>query len=363
MNSAKGSRRFTVGCLFAAIGGFCKAFQQCGAVVLWANEKDRFARDTFAENFPEVRHIHKDVADLTVKGDKLEPVDVLTGGFPCQPFSVAGEKKGLKDERGLLFLQIIRLLREFGNDKPKILLLENVQYFRNHDHGRTFHRVQSEIQRAGYWFSDEDAQILNTASHTNIPQNRDRIFMVALSSDYFPCNTYEFPAELPKGSLRKVKEFLDLNRKAPESFYFKPGSQYYPLFVEAMRKGGRNSIYQLRRSYVRENMSGMCFTLMANMGEGGHNVPVTKDRWGIRKLTPRECARLQGYEDAWFKIPKHLSRSQICKQIGNSVTVPLVARLAENCLMSLDEAGSARNAKRGRGALEKTSARCRVRTE
>lgn len=96
----------TVGSLFAAIGGFCKAFEQAGAAVLWANEKDRFARDTFAANFPHVRHVHKPVEDLSVKGDRLDPVDVLTAGFPCQPFSAAGEKKGFSDDRGMLFLHI-----------------------------------------------------------------------------------------------------------------------------------------------------------------------------------------------------------------------------------------------------------------
>lgn len=337
------SKDVRVGCLFAAIGGFCKAFQVCGADVLWANEKDHFARETFTLNFPSVRHIHKPIQDLSVAGDRLDRVDVLTAGFPCQPFSVAGDKLGFQDERGTLFLQIIRLLEEFGNKKPKLLLLENVQYFRNHDKGRTFRRVQSEIQKAGYWFSDKDAQVLNTATHSTIPQNRDRVFMVAMSRDHFPCNSFCFPSALSPGSLRPVKEFLDLNRKAPESFYFKPTSQYYPLFAEAMAKGKRGSIYQLRRSYVRENMSGMCFTLMANMGDGGHNVPVIKDRWGIRKLTPRECARLQGYEDTWFQIPPHLSRTQICKQIGNSVTVPLVVRLAEECIRAMASRTSAGN--------------------
>ncbi len=332
---ARESTRITVGCLFAAIGGFCRSFEQCGAKVLWANEKDRFARDTFVANFPHVRHLHKPVEELSVDGDDLEPVDILTAGFPCQPFSVAGEKKGLKDERGLLFLHIIRLLNEFGENKPKILLLENVQHFRNHDDGKTFLRVQTEIKKAGYWFSDKNAEILNTATHTNIPQNRERIFMVAFSYDHFSSNTFTFPEPLPEGSLRKVKDFLDLDHKAEASLYFKPESQYYPMFVEAMAKGRKDSVYQLRRSYVRENMSGMCFTLMANMGDGGHNIPVIKDRWGIRKLTPRECARLQGYEDEWFKIPPHLSRSQVCKQIGNSVTIPLVKRLAEACIRSL----------------------------
>jgi len=346
MRKARHSPHCTVGCLFAAIGGFGKAFQKCGAEVLWANEKDRFAAETFRLNFPQVRHIHKPIEDLSVKEDKLAPVDVLTAGFPCQPFSVAGDKLGFRDERGLLFLHIVRLLREFGETKPRILLLENVQYFRNHDKGRTFRRVQSEIQKAGYWFTDKDAEVLNTATHTNIPQNRDRIFMVAVNRQFFDSNTFAFPSPLPEGKVRSVREFLDLDRKAPPECYFKPGSQYHPLFVDAIEAGEKDSVYQLRRNYVRKNMSGLCFTLMANMGDGGHNVPVVKDRWGIRKLTIRECARLQGYEDSWFKIPKELSRSQVLKQIGNSVTVPLVVRLARNCIELLGEAENAPKPKR-----------------
>ncbi|HEV8071513.1 MAG TPA: DNA (cytosine-5-)-methyltransferase [Planctomycetaceae bacterium] len=324
-----------VGCLFAAIGGFCKAFQLAGATVAWANEKDQFARETFVANFPRIRFIHKPIEDLSVQHDRLEPVDILTAGFPCQPFSVAGEKRGFSDERGLLFLHIIRLLREFGEVKPKILLLENVRNFRTHDKGRTFKRIQTEIQKAGYWFAEKDAHILNTAVHTPIPQNRARIFMVAMSCDHFASNTFTFPKPLPSTVVRSVWDFLDTRRKQDPYFYFTDESQYYEPFRQAIEASGKKSIYQLRRSYVRENKSGICFTLMANMGEGGHNQPVIKDRWGIRKLTPRECARLQGYEDSWFTIPTDLSYTQIYKQIGNSVTVPLVAELAQSCLTEL----------------------------
>jgi len=324
----------TVGCLFAAIGGFCKAFEIAGARVLWANEKDRFAKITFDRNFSHIRYLCKPVEELTVRDDALDPVDVLTAGFPCQPFSVAGEKKGFEDKaRGELFLHIIRILREFGPRKPKILLLENVRNFRTHDRGRTFERVQRELQRAGYWFTDRNAQILNTLKHTDIPQNRDRIFMAAFSRDYFAGNAFRFPEPLPPGSLRPVSDFLSLDEKAPEEIYFRPGHRYYPHFAAEMAKGKPDSVYQLRRNYVRENKSGVCFTLMANMGDGGHNHPVVRDRrGGIRKLTLRECARLQGYEDEWFQIPEELSRAQISKQLGNSVTVPLVVKLAEECL-------------------------------
>jgi len=149
---------FVVGSMFAAIGGFCRAFEQGGAKVAWANENDRFAIETFKLNFPHIRCIGKDVQDFSVHGDNLEPVDILTAGFPCQPFSVAGEKRGFLDERGLLFLHIIRIIQEFGKNKPKILLLENVKNLKSHDKGRTFKRIQFEIQRAGYWFGENNTQ-------------------------------------------------------------------------------------------------------------------------------------------------------------------------------------------------------------
>lgn len=329
------SATVTVGCLFAAIGGFCKAFQQEGATVLWANDKDRFAAETFRLNFTDVRYIEKPVEDLSVHADRLPPVDVLTAGFPCQAFSIAGEKRGFDDPRGLLFLDIVRIIKEFGKNKPKILLLENVKNLKTHDKGRTFKRIQAEIQKAGYWFSDANARMLNTADYTDIPQNRERLFMVAMSQTHFAANSFVSPDPSPLAKRRLVRSFLDLHKKADPSFYFTPDSQYYDMFREAIEEGGSEHVYQLRRSYVRRNMSGMCFTLMANMGEGGHNQPVVKDRWGIRKLTPRECARLQGYEDSWFQIPSSLSNSQIYKQIGNSVTVPLVARLAEGVLENI----------------------------
>lgn len=326
------SATVTVGCLFAAIGGFCRAFQQKDAKILWANEKDRFAAETFRLNFPGVRYIEKPIEDLSVHGDRLPPVDVMTAGFPCQAFSIAGEKLGFDDPRGLLFLHIIRIIKELGKRKPKILLLENVKNLKAHDKGRTFKRIQAEIQKAGYWFTEENARILNTADYTDIPQNRERIFMVAMSQTHFSANTFAFPDPIPPTERRPVRSFLDLHHKADPVFYFTPDSQYYLPFLEAINDGGRRHIYQLRRSYVRKNMSNMCFTLMANMGQGGHNQPVIKDRWGIRKLTPRECARLQGYEDSWFQIPPALSKAQIYKQIGNSVTIPLVERLAEKAV-------------------------------
>jgi DNA (cytosine-5)-methyltransferase 1 len=331
-----GQVQSSVGCLFSAMGGFALAFQTCGARVAWANEKDGFASQTFRFNFPTVRHIQSPIEELSVKADALEPVDVLTAGFPCQPFSVAGERLGFNDHRGLVFFEIMRIVQEFGPNRPKILLLENVANFKSHDEGRTFRRVQSEIQKAGYWFGESNAKVLNTSTHTNIPQNRSRVFMVALSSDEFVANTFHFPEPMSAEKRRPISEFLDLTKKQEPCYYIEESSQYHSLFKEAIGKHGKHKIYQLRRTYVRDNKSGLCFTLTASMGLGGHNEPVVKDRWGIRKLTPAECARLQGYSDDLFAFPPDMPRREAYKQVGNTVTVPLVTRIAKNCLDCLD---------------------------
>lgn len=323
-----GINRPTVGCLFSAIGGFCRAFSEAGARPVWANERDKHACATFRHNFPRVRCIEKPIESVSVDGDALEPVDILTGGFPCQPFSIAGDQLGFSDYRGLLFLEIARLLREWGNNRPAFVVLENVRYLLTHNNGRTFSIIQNELQRAGYWFSRANAAVLNTADLTYIPQHRERLFMVAASTAVFSANPFRFPTQT-EAAPKDLWSFFDTKRKASPDLYFKPGDRYYRHFEDAFRQGGRSAVYQLRRNYVRQNKTGRCFTLMANMGEGGHNQPVIADRWGYRKLSPVECARLQGYEDDWFSFPPSVSRRQRYKQIGNSVTVPLVKVLAE----------------------------------
>ncbi len=337
MNTAKSleitGRVYTVASLFAGMGGFCQAFQSAGFKVLWANENDQFANKTYRHNFPDTKLYTDSIKNLSVIKDHLQQVDVLTAGFPCQPFSVAGEKAGFKDQRGQVFFEIIRLLKEFGSQRPKVLLLENVKNVLRHNDGKTFSRIVEEVQAAGYWFMSENAKILNTKEHTNIPQNRERLFMVAFSWDTFDTNDFAFPAVEPETS--SVLDFLDLGKKASSDLYFSEDSKYGKLFVESMKSGNADTTYLLRRYYVRENKENGVFTLMANMGDGGHNVPVIRDQWGIRKLTPIECLRLQGFSDSHYSFPPELSRTQQYKQIGNAVTVPLVEKLAHECLRQL----------------------------
>ena len=167
-------------------------------------------------------------------------------------------------------------------------------------------------------------QVLNSMTHANIPQNRARIFIVGFHPDKVAkANGFSFPSAM---SLKtNIRELIDTEEQL-EKYYYKETHQYYPQLQEAMKSW--DTVYQWRRVYVRENQSNVCPTLTANMGTGGHNVPIILDDFGIRKLTPRECARFQGYPDT-FKFPPKLSDSKLYQQIGNSVTVPLIRRIAD----------------------------------
>lgn len=326
----------TVGSLFAGIGGFCKAFELEGCKIAWANDNDKYVKETYESNYKN-RFILKSIQELSVKDDKLTPVAILTAGFPCQPFSIAGNRKGFDDHRGNVFFEITRLVREFPReDRPKIILLENVKNFKRDEY---IVRVIEELNRIGYWFDKRFMKVLNTYDYTSLPQNRERLFMIALNKDYFENTPLEFPAKT-KDKRMKPFELFDFRNKADDHYYFQEGSKYWKLFKEKMdeyEKPNSKKVYLLRRWYVRAYLNGYTPTLTANMGTGGHNVPVIKDRWGIRKLTLQECARLQGFDDTWFKIPHNVSRGQIYKQIGNSVSIPLIRRIARLCIDKIEE--------------------------
>ncbi len=320
-------RAITAGCLFAGLGGFCGGLQKAGIQTLWANEKDESAVRTFRANYQKVRMVEKDICKLSVKKDNLSPVDILTAGFPCQSFSHAGSKQGFDDERGNLFFEIIRLISEFGERKPKIILLENVPHLAHGDGGKWLQTIIARIQQAGYWFSKANCRILKTDKITGLPQGRERLFMVAASTDAFYCNDLAFPEAEVK--LRPLANFVKRGKKARPSDYLSPDNRYYKVIVAQMKKGDAKSIYQLRRYYVREYPA-KCPTLTANMGGGGHNVPFIRDRWGIRRLTVAECVALQGFEG--FIFHPEVADKECYRQIGNAVSLPVAKQLAEACL-------------------------------
>ena len=317
----------TMGCLFSGMGGFCGGFKKAGIKTIWANDIDENACASFQENYPDVRMLKGGIDDLSVTKDAIEPVDILTAGFPCQSFSQAGMKLGFDDERGKLFFQIIRLIEEFGDAKPKIILLENVPYLASGGAGRWLHEIITNVQKAGYWFDKTNCCILKTDEISELPQGRERLFMLATSVDHFFCNDFIFPQ--PANKTRPLADFINKSKKQEKNTYLSPDNRFYKEIEKKIKKGSPDSIYQLRRYYVRE-YSDKCPTLTANMGGGGHNIPFIRDKWGIRPLSVDECARLQGFDN--YVFPAEVSMSNRYKQIGNAVSLPIAERLGEACL-------------------------------
>ena len=200
---------YRAGALFAGIGGFCEGFRSEGIETAWAIDIDKRVERSYTKNYGEGRFIRADVTDVRqcVVADKsLEPVDVIHAGFPCQSFSMAGDRRGFDDPRGLLFFELIRIIREFGDDKPSILVFENSPYLQIGERGEWFRRVKVEIQKAGYWFKDSNAIVLDPKAHLGLPQYRPRLFMIALNRDRFRSGRIKLSIDPP----RRTKSLSDL---------------------------------------------------------------------------------------------------------------------------------------------------------
>lgn len=323
----------TVGCLFSGMGGFASGFTKAGYKVCWASDNDRFACEVFRHRLHGVPVIEKDVRDLSVQADELTEVDVVIAGFPCQSFSQAGNRQGFNDPRGKLFFEIPRLLGEFApNQQPKLLVLENVPYLLHGANKNWFDQVRRALRRAGYWFREESCWTVNVKEATDLPQDRERLFMVGASRQHFLYNPFTLPAaEVDPTRHRPLDEFIDRSSQAPENAYLPRDNKYYKMIEKKMYSGeSKDNIYQLRRSYVREKKLGLCPTLTANMGIGGHNVPFVLDSWGIRKLSVREVALLQGFapdEQVFPDIPVQ----EMYRLLGNTVCVNLAYLIGKKC--------------------------------
>ena len=307
--------------LFAGIGGMRLGFESAGGACVLTSEIDDSALDTYSLNYAPI-HTHKYFGDIcAINSSDIPKHDVLVAGFPCQPYSIAGLRRGLKDERGTVFMEIIRILKD---KRPKAILLENVKGILAHDKGATLKYMISLIEEIGYHIK---FQTLNSMTHGNIPQNRERVFIVGYLSKS-AADRFMFPDPIPltKSILDNVETAL-----VDPKYYYDKRFDCYTEIKSAVKSS--DTLYQWRRHYVRENKSNVCPTLTANMGSGGHNVPLIKVKDGIRKLTPRECANFQGFPRG-FKLP-NISDSKLYHQFGNSVTVPLIARIAKNIAKEL----------------------------
>ena len=309
------------------------------------------------------------------------PIDVLNGGFPCQAFSIAGEQHGFKDPRGNLFLSIVDLIELLGeihtrvdettgkiivNGKPRILFLENVKNLKGHDGGRTYRAIKARLEQCGYTVFE---RVLNTMEYSDLPQNRERIYIIGFRDvkdaerfKLFETTTLEkFRVnKTSKDRAEDVRQVIDYAKTINELKQYYYTREKYPIYFmtdEEFQISSKDTkvnldeqitemyqFYQVRRGmYVRKNQSDVCPTLTANMGTGGHNVPLIKVGDGIRKITPEEAFKLQGFPVGnGYSLPtkykgKQYGDAPLYKQAGNAVSVPIITLIAKELLKILEK--------------------------
>ena len=301
-----------VGSLFSGIGGIDLGFEQAGFEIAWANDMDASACKTYRHNLPYTRLIEGDVRDIDPR--TLPDIDVLVAGFPCQPFSIMGYRRGFKDPRGNLFFEISRFI---DIKRPRVVFLENVRNLMEHDDGKTFLVIYNTLAQFGY---SVKYKVID-ATDVNIPQNRARIFIVAFLN-IEDCDRFAFPEALPLKAT--IEDILDRSVKHDDIYYYSSSSRYFKeLNAKIVDKTG---IYRIDDSGVAMRKWEICPTLKANMGTYPDRVPIIRDDFGIRKLTPMECLAFQGFPKEY--IFRGITINDAYKQCGNTVCVPLIRKIA-----------------------------------
>lgn len=308
--------------LFAGIGGFRIAMQDCGGECVYSSEWDENAKRTYYHNFGDVPF-----GDITKESNKKlipDGFDVLCAGFPCQAFSIAGYRRGFEDTRGTLFFDVAEIIRR---KRPKAVYLENVKNLYTHDGGKTFAVIKGTLEELGYVVYHK---VMNAMDYANVPQNRERIFIVCFDPAQVP-NYQDFNFPEKEELNKKISDCIDYSVTDKKFFYTEKFPHYDELCKEMQ---STDTVYQWRRQYVRENKNNVCPTLTANMGTGGHNVPLIVTPQGFRKLTPKECINFQGYPKL-YSFPNSIADSAKYKQAGNSVVVPLIRKVCKNIIMTI----------------------------
>lgn len=313
--------------LFAGIGGFRISLELFHEECVFSSEWDKYAQDTYLYNFGEIPQ-----GDITKINEKSIPNhDILCGGFPCQAFSVSGKQAGFNDARGTLFFDIARIAKE---KKPKIIFLENVKNLLKHDNGKTIKTVKEILASIGY--GDSYVEILDS-SHYGVPQHRERVFIICFRDD-LNVKDFTFPKPcLTEISLNDILESDELtnqyiiNRKDivfnNDSNLSKKDlfgeSKLKPVRVGTISKGGQGE-----RIY---SSHGHAITLSAYGGGVAGKTGAYLINAKVRQLSPRECLRVQGFPET-FNFPKNITKSQIYKMCGNSVSVPVIKAIYKQIL-------------------------------
>ena len=303
--------------LFAGIGGFHQALHEAGGKCVFSSEWDNHAKETYFENyglvpFGDITRFTESVDGGALFDKSIPEHDILTAGFPCQPFSQAGKQLGFNDARGTLFFEILKIGKRL---RPSIMILENVKRLKTHDNGRTFQVIVNALHEIGYKVY---AKVLRAFDY-GLPQNRERIFIVAFREPVH----FEFPPPPQDRLIHQIGDILENNT-----------DDYYTI-SDRMLQGHER---RLREHKEKGNGFGFCVfektakyvnTLSARYWKDGSEILIKQNRKNPRLLTPRECARLQGFPDK-FKINK--SRRHAYQQFGNSVPVNVVKAVVDAAL-------------------------------
>jgi DNA (cytosine-5)-methyltransferase 1 len=312
--------------LCAGTGAFTLAFEKTNLVeTVYANDMEPSSKIIYDANFNHNLTLGN-ICETDVK--TIPPHDILTGGFPCQPFSIAGKMKGFDDPRSNVFWKIVEIIKYH---KPMCVILENVKNLISHDNGETLKTIITSLEKENYLVKYD---ILNTSVITDIPQCRQRIYFVCIKNNCKKTfDNFNFNFHISQTKL--IQEMLQKDL-IPNKYYYNGNSDIHTMVKNAVTN--QNTVYQFRRIYVRENKNNLCPTLTRNMGSGGHNVPLVMDNNGARKLTPRECFNFQGFPQNYKINNLGLSDAKLYCLAGNAVSVPVVELIANKLVKHLHNA-------------------------
>ena len=317
--SSNSKTKFRAIDLFAGIGGMRLGFEQGDFEIVYSNDIDPFACITYRTNFGEIDE--RDVRLVNL--EMLPEFDVLLAGFPCQPFSMIGKRDGLDDPRGQLFNEVVKFL---DVKKPRAFVLENVKNLLKHNKGATYSFIKSALQNAGGGYTVFESVL--DSKNFGVPQHRERVYIVGIKE---PHKDFVFPK---KGWGTGGEKLSDILEKKVDPKYYLSQKYYEGLLVHKERHAAKGSGFGCEIL----DPNGVSNTIVCgNMGRERNLIqdrPVSINKWGVRKLTERECARLQGFPDR-FKIP--VSTTQGYKQFGNAVSVPVARTMARHLKKYLDE--------------------------
>lgn len=304
-----------VGSLFSGIGGIDIAFKQAGFKISWAIDNDENCCRTYRHNSVDSQVTQKDIR--MINPAELCKVDILIAGFPCQSFSIAGKQKGFSDSRGHLFYEVEKFIQAYN---PRFIFLENVPNLLEHDNGKTFNIVHNVLSEHDYSIR---YRVLRASEYGGVPQIRDRIYIVAFR-EQLDCDLFSFPD--PIDLKISIEDVLQRDCKRHKTYYYMENDDFYNYAKDIVTR--KDSIYRVYHDSIKLTQNKMCPTLTASMGIRTNQVPLVVDDYGLRRLTIQECLDFQGFPKN-FRFPQTITIEDAYKQIGNSVCVPVVRRIAE----------------------------------